>query len=66
MSLVTSQNGLLFSVFSCLFVVVGSSFTLAANGSRLCVRAGFSAQNFLTKPKLQIYEKLSNEAVPPA
>jgi hypothetical protein len=33
MSLVTCQNGLIFfSVFSRLFVVVVSSFTLAANG----------------------------------
>jgi hypothetical protein len=32
MSLVICQNGLLFLVFSRLFVVVGSSFTLAASG----------------------------------
>ncbi len=34
MSLVTCQNGLLFLVLSRLFIVVGSSFTLAANGWR--------------------------------
>jgi len=46
MSLVTCQNGLLFLVLSRLFIVVGSSFTLAANVGRLCDVAAIAFRQF--------------------
>ena len=47
-----------FSVFSRLFLVVVSSFTLAGNGFGLCVRAGFGAQNCLPTLNLNRSTKL--------
>jgi hypothetical protein len=66
MSLVTCQNGLLFLVFSRLFVVVVSSFTLAANVLGLCVRAGnrSTKTEFITKVQLKNYRP--NFALQPA
>ena len=45
MSLVTCQNGLLFLVFSRLFVVVRSSFTLAANSRIHAIKVLLTSTN---------------------
>ena len=65
MSLVTCQNGLLFLVFSRLFVVVRSSFTLAANGLQLQEVGDFEAQNCLPPLNLIRSTKLHLTTEPP-
>jgi hypothetical protein len=61
----TCQNGLLFLVFSRLFVVVGSSVTLAANVFRLAAGGAFQQYRSFGKPHFNYTKKLSTEALHP-